>query len=202
MKTPTSMPRPKGFRCPREIIAYTVWAYHRFALSTADAEDLLAEHGVIASREAIQLSVNRFGAHFTVYIRCDRPRPNDKWHLDEVVIPINAALGQPSNPNEFTVHFIEQATIAPRIELAPDGGNWRKVVGQHAPLATGRSDVKDCAKYVVQACHAGRPIVLRGVIEPRCMADCRCVRRHQLYRHPSTLPADHGLQDSVNCHGN
>ena len=27
---------PKGFRFPREIIAYAVWAYHRFALSTAD----------------------------------------------------------------------------------------------------------------------------------------------------------------------
>ena len=28
--------RLKGFRYPRDIIAYAVWAYHRFALSTAD----------------------------------------------------------------------------------------------------------------------------------------------------------------------
>ena len=47
MKLPTSMPRLKGFRFPREIVAYAVWAYHRFALSTADVEDLLAERGVI-----------------------------------------------------------------------------------------------------------------------------------------------------------
>jgi putative transposase len=53
------MPRPKGFRHPREIIAYAVWAYHRFALSTADVEDLLAERGVIVSRETIRLWVNR-----------------------------------------------------------------------------------------------------------------------------------------------
>ena len=89
MKLPTSMPRLKGFRFPREIVAYAVWAYHRFALSTADVEDLLVERGVIVSRETIRLWVNRFGAHFAACIRRDRPRPNDKWHLDEVVIPIN-----------------------------------------------------------------------------------------------------------------
>jgi putative transposase len=50
MKIPTSMPRLKGFRFPREIIAYAVWAYHRLAMSMADVEDLLAERGVIASR--------------------------------------------------------------------------------------------------------------------------------------------------------
>lgn len=64
MKPPSSMPRLKGFRFPREIIAYAVWAYHRFALSTADVEDLLAERGVIVSRETVRLWVNRFGGHF------------------------------------------------------------------------------------------------------------------------------------------
>jgi putative transposase len=89
MKIPGTMLRLKGFRHPREIIAYAVWAYHRFALSTADVEDLLAERGVIVSRETIRLWVNRFGSHFAGCIGRDRPRPNDKWHLDEVVIPIN-----------------------------------------------------------------------------------------------------------------
>ncbi len=89
MQIPSSMPRLKGFRFPREVIAYAVWAYHRFALSTADVEDLLAERGVIVSREAIRLWVNRFGAHFAACFRRGRPHPNDKWHIDEVVIPIN-----------------------------------------------------------------------------------------------------------------
>ena len=88
MKTPNHMPHLKGFRYPVEIIAYAVWAYHRFALSTADVEDLLAERGVIVSREAIRLWINRFGRHFANCIRRDRPRPNDKWHMDEVVITI------------------------------------------------------------------------------------------------------------------
>ena len=88
MNMPIHMPRLKGFRFSREIISYAVWAYHRLALSTADVEDLLAARGVIVSREAIRLWVNRFGRHFADCIRRDRPRPNDKWHLDEVVISI------------------------------------------------------------------------------------------------------------------
>ena len=55
MKIPSDIPRLKGYRCPREIISYAVWAYYRFALSTADVEDLLAERGVIVSRETIRL---------------------------------------------------------------------------------------------------------------------------------------------------
>ena len=55
------MPRLKGYRHPRDIIAYAVWAYHRFALSTADVEDLLAERGVIVSRETIRRAVDANG---------------------------------------------------------------------------------------------------------------------------------------------
>ncbi|MFT6535676.1 MAG: putative transposase [Loktanella salsilacus] len=85
MKIPTSVLRLKGFQFPREIIAYAVWAYHRFAISTAVVEDLLAERGVIVSREAIRLWVNRFGPHFANCARRNRPFPNDKRHMDEVV---------------------------------------------------------------------------------------------------------------------
>lgn len=45
MKIPSDMPRLKGFRFPRGVFAYAVWAYHGFSLSTADVEDLLAERG-------------------------------------------------------------------------------------------------------------------------------------------------------------
>lgn len=84
------MPRLKGFRFPRETIAYALWPCHRFALSTAEVEDLLAARGVIISREAVRLWVNRFGRHFADCIRRDRLRPNDKWHIDEVVIMIRS----------------------------------------------------------------------------------------------------------------
>lgn len=83
------MLRLKGYRFPHEIVAYAVWVYHRFALSTADVEDLLAEQGVTVSREAIRKWVNRFGCHFANCINRGRPSATDKWHLDEVVIPID-----------------------------------------------------------------------------------------------------------------
>ena len=51
-------------------------------------EDLLAERGVIVSRETVRLWINRFGRHFANCIRKERPKPNDKWHMDEVVITI------------------------------------------------------------------------------------------------------------------
>ena len=55
------MPLLKGYRFPRDLVAYAVWACHRFALSTADVEDLLAERGVTVSRETLRKWVNRFG---------------------------------------------------------------------------------------------------------------------------------------------
>lgn len=73
MRTPPTMLRLKGFRFPREIISYADWAYHRFALNTADVEDLLADRGVVVSRETIRLWVNRFGPHFANCIRRDQP---------------------------------------------------------------------------------------------------------------------------------
>ena len=56
-----------------------------FPLSPADVEDLLAERGVIVSREAIRLWVNRFGCYFADCIKRERPGCVDSWHFDEVV---------------------------------------------------------------------------------------------------------------------
>ncbi|MEJ2605015.1 MAG: IS6 family transposase [Gammaproteobacteria bacterium] len=81
--------RIKGFRFPRSVIGYAVWAYHRFALSLRDVEDLLAERGITVSHETIRDWVGRFGHQFAARIRRDRPGPADKWHLDEVVVRIN-----------------------------------------------------------------------------------------------------------------
>jgi putative transposase len=89
MNIPAAFSHLKGFRFPREVIAYSVWVYRRFAMSAADVEGLLAERGVIVSRKAVRLWIKPFGAHFANCIRRDRPKPNNKWHLDEVVISIN-----------------------------------------------------------------------------------------------------------------
>ena len=78
----------KGDRFPRSVIAYAVWAYHRFALSLRDVGDLLAERGVVVSYETIRSWCRRFGPQFAARIRRDRPGAADKLHLDEVVISI------------------------------------------------------------------------------------------------------------------
>ncbi len=81
--------RFKGHRFPRTVIGYAVWAYHRFAPSLRDVEDLLAERGVVVSCETIRTWVAKFGAQFAAKIRRDRPGPADRWHLDEVVLKMN-----------------------------------------------------------------------------------------------------------------
>jgi putative transposase len=78
-----------GHRFPPEIIAYAVWAYHLFPMSLRDVEDLLAARGVVVSYETIRAWVAKFGLQYAKAIRRDRPKVADKWHLDEVVLPIN-----------------------------------------------------------------------------------------------------------------
>ena len=50
----TETPDYLGYRFPPEVIARTVWLYHRFTLSFRDVEDLLAERGVTVSYETIR----------------------------------------------------------------------------------------------------------------------------------------------------
>lgn len=78
----------KGFRFPRSVIGYAVWAYHRFAMSVRDVEDLLASRGIKVSYETIRDWVARFGSRIAAKIRKARPEPSDKWPLDEVVLMI------------------------------------------------------------------------------------------------------------------
>jgi len=43
-----------GYRFPAEIISHTVWLYHVFSLSLRDVELILAERGIIVTRESIR----------------------------------------------------------------------------------------------------------------------------------------------------
>jgi putative transposase len=74
-----------GYRFPAEIISHAVWLYHVFGLSLRDVELILAERGVIVSHESIRRWCLKFGQAFANKLRRQRPRPGDKWHLDEVL---------------------------------------------------------------------------------------------------------------------
>jgi putative transposase len=62
--------------------------YLRFTLSYRDVEELLAERGLDVSYETIRRWVLKFGPTCARNLRRLRPRPNDIWHLDEMVISI------------------------------------------------------------------------------------------------------------------
>lgn len=51
-------------------------------------EDLLAERGIDVSYETVRRWVLKFGRAYAHSIRRRRPRPNDRWHLDEVFVSI------------------------------------------------------------------------------------------------------------------
>ena len=75
-------------RFPAEIISHAVWLYHVFSLSLRDVELLLAERGIVVSYETIRRWCKKFGQSFANRLRRRRPRPRDKWRLDEVFIRI------------------------------------------------------------------------------------------------------------------
>ena len=78
----------RGYRFPPDVIAYTVWLYHRFALGLRDVEDLLAERGVTVSYETIRQWCATFGPQFARRIKARLGRCGDRWFLDEVVVSI------------------------------------------------------------------------------------------------------------------
>jgi putative transposase len=75
-------------RFPADIISHAVWLYHVFSLSFRDVELLLAERGMSVSYETVRRWCKKFGHTFASRMRRRRPRPGDKWYMDEVFIRI------------------------------------------------------------------------------------------------------------------
>src|SRR5215831_5442211 len=75
-------------RFPAEIIQHAIWLYLRFTLSYRDVEELLAERGLDISYEAVRRWVLKFGPAIARRLRQRRPRPSDRWHLDEMVVRV------------------------------------------------------------------------------------------------------------------
>jgi putative transposase len=76
-------------RFPSIVIQQTVWLYFRFALSYRDVEDMLAERGIDVSYETVRRWALKFGGIIARKLRRGRPRPEGRWHLDEVFVSIN-----------------------------------------------------------------------------------------------------------------
>src|SRR5437764_7638659 len=75
-------------RFPPAVIQHAVWLYLRFTLSYRDVEELLAQRGLDLSYESVRNWVLKFGPLIARRLRQNRPRPSDRWHLDEMVVRI------------------------------------------------------------------------------------------------------------------
>jgi putative transposase len=89
MTPPATPERYKHHRFPTEIISHGVWLYYRFCLSYRDIEELIAARGIILTYEAVRYWCRKFGHAYAHQWRRWRPRPGDKWHLDEVFLTIH-----------------------------------------------------------------------------------------------------------------
>jgi putative transposase len=78
----------KRHRFPSGIIQYAVWLYYRFNLSLRDIEDLLAERGIIVTRESVRLWCNKFGPHFARRLKRKHRGFGDTFFIDEVFVKI------------------------------------------------------------------------------------------------------------------
>ena len=81
-------PSYRRHRFPPPVIQHAIWLYLRFTLSYRDVEELLAERGLEVSYETVRRWVLKFGPGFARRLRRCRPRPSDRWHLDEMVVRI------------------------------------------------------------------------------------------------------------------
>ena len=79
----------KRHRFPPDIISHAVWLYYRFNLSHRDIEDLLAERGIIVTRESIRLWCIKFGAIYTRRLKRKHRGYGDTFYIDEVFVKIN-----------------------------------------------------------------------------------------------------------------
>ena len=87
----TTYPTLTAVRFPAEIIKHAVWLYHSFSLTLRDVETILAARGVVVSYESIRDWSLRFGRLFANALKRRRPKPGDKWFMDEVFLRIVAS---------------------------------------------------------------------------------------------------------------
>jgi putative transposase len=114
-------PSYKGHRYPVEVISHCVWLYFRFPLSDREVEELMLQRGVVVSYETVRRWCVKFGQAYADGLRHRRPRPGDKWHLDEVFLKVNGewhylwrAVDQDGNVLDILVQSRRDAKAARR----------------------------------------------------------------------------------------
>jgi putative transposase len=86
MSTLPASPPYKNHRFPAEIISHAIGLYFRFCLSFRDVEEIGLGRGVVIPYEAVRKWCRKFGQADAHPLRRRRPRPGEKWHMDEVFV--------------------------------------------------------------------------------------------------------------------
>lgn len=79
----------KQHRFAPDIISYAVWLYYRFNLSHRDIEDLLAEPGIMVTRESIHSWCIKFGPIYSRRLKRKHGGYGDTFFIDKVFVRIN-----------------------------------------------------------------------------------------------------------------
>jgi putative transposase len=94
----------------------------RFPLSFRAVEEMMLLRGVQVSYETIRRWCHKFAQQFANELRRRRPRPGDKWHLDEVFLKISGqtyylwrAVDQEGNVLDVLVQSRRNAAAAKRL---------------------------------------------------------------------------------------
>jgi putative transposase len=128
----TTSPNPyHGFRFPAEIIEHAAWLYHCFSLSLRDVETILAARGVVVSYESIREWSLRFGRLFANALKRRRPRPGDKWFMDEVFLRIGGTFSLDTRPGPQSFSASPSPPLWRRLSHVRDKAfrTWRDVAG-------------------------------------------------------------------------
>ena len=111
----------KGHRYPVEVVNQCVWLYFRLPLGFGEVEELMLVRGVVVSYETVRRWCDKFGPAYANQLRRRRPRPGDRWHLDEVFVKINGitdylwrAVDQHGNVVDVLVQSRRNAKAAKR----------------------------------------------------------------------------------------
>jgi len=128
----------KRHRFGPDIISYAVWLYYRFNLSHRDIEDLLAERGIIVTRESIRLWCIKFGALYARRLKRNHRGYGETFCIDEVFVEINGkrhylwrAVDQDGEVVDVYLQAKRDGAAAKRFFmrlLRSHGGDPRKIV--------------------------------------------------------------------------
>ncbi len=78
----------KHHRLPADIIRHSIWLYARFTLELPRCRGEARRAGPGQSYETLRRWFLKFGPAIAADLRRTRPRPGDRWRLDEMVIVI------------------------------------------------------------------------------------------------------------------